>query len=71
MIIAVPPDIPVTTPDDNGTWAIALLLLLHEPPAVALLSMVLPPWHMVVIPVIGVRRFTFTIVVATQPATEV
>ena len=71
MIVAIPPDMPVTTPFDAVTWATAVLLLLHEPPAEASLRIVLPPWHTVVFPVIGIMRFTVTIVVATQPANEV
>ena len=46
--------------------AMPTLPLAHVPPAVALLKTVVPPTHTVVTPVIGLSRFTVTIVVTKQ-----
>ncbi len=53
MIVTVPEATPVTTPVDEPTVAIAVLLLLHVPPDVALLSVVVLPWQTLAVPVMG------------------
>ena len=50
-MVAPPVATPLTTPVAL-TVAMAVLLLLHAPPAVASLSVVVPPTHNVVVPVI-------------------
>ena len=52
VIETEPADIPVTIPDAS-TVAIAVLLLLHTPPAVAFDKFVVDPAHNTVFPVIG------------------
>jgi hypothetical protein len=44
VIMAIPAEMPVTTPPDE-TEAIATLLLAHVPPAVASASVIEPPSH--------------------------
>ena len=66
-MFAVPPAIPVTIPDEPPMVAAAVLLLVHAPPLVASDRVVVLPWQIVVIPVIGVSKFTVTIVVKEQP----
>lgn len=53
MIVAVPVATAVTIPDIDPTDAIAVLLLLHVPPVVALISVVLLPLHTLSVPDIG------------------
>ena len=67
VIIAVPFVTPETAPDEMSTVAIAVLLLLHVPPLVASLNVVVLPAQTVVMPVIGAMGFTVTVVVAAQP----
>jgi hypothetical protein len=67
-IFAVPPDTPVISPVVTFAIATVVLLLLHVPPNIALLSVIVVPWHTVVVPVIGATGFTVTVVVAIQPA---
>ncbi len=70
MILAVPAATPLTIPVPVPTEAIDELELLHTPPVVVELSVVLAPWHIDNVPVIEftvVRLFTVTIVVAMQP----
>jgi len=52
-MVAVPAAAPVTFPE-VFTVAIAVLLLLHVPPVVALLNDVVAPGHTTVVPVIVV-----------------
>jgi hypothetical protein len=72
VIVAVPgagvEDTPITTPVVDPTDAIAALLLLHVPPGVAELSVVVLPWHIVSTPVIfaGIGN-TVKVIVAIQP----
>jgi hypothetical protein len=54
-MVAVPGAIPLTTPVDETTVATKVLLLLHDPPEVALLSVVVLDIQRVVVPVIGVN----------------
>ena len=59
--------IPLELPAD----ATALLLLVHIPAGVLLLSVAALPWHMVATPVVGVGKVIFTKAPALQPAAEV
>ena len=52
-MVGTPADTPVTTPVDEPTVAIAVLLLLQVPPVVASLIIIEEPVHTVVRPVIG------------------
>ena len=69
-MVAVPAVIPVTTPPVL-TVAMPVLLLLHTPPLVASASVVVPPVHTVVDPVIvpadGVPDTVTVVVVLAVP----
>jgi hypothetical protein len=52
-MVAVPADIPVTMPVAMPAAATDTLLLLHAPPEVALVKMVVEPVHTVSIPAIA------------------
>ena len=53
-MVAVPPEpTAVTTPVADPTEAIAVLLLLHEPPGVLLLRVTVEPWQPTVAPAIA------------------
>ena len=67
-MVVVPPETPVTTPVEAVTVATELLLVVHVPPVVALLNVMLLPWHTEAGPVMGVSRVTVSVVVAVQPA---
>jgi hypothetical protein len=58
----LPPDKPVTTPEELIVPTVVLLLL-HVPPGVASLRTVVRPWHTAALPVIGAIGITFTVVV--------
>jgi hypothetical protein len=62
VIVAVPPAVPTpsTTPVAGSTLAIVLSLLLHVPPGVISLNVVVDPTHTPVVPVIGDNGFTVT-----------
>jgi len=60
VIVAVPAATPVITPEEDPIEATAVLLLLHTPPDVLLLSRDEAPIHTVVTPVIGVGVLTVT-----------
>jgi len=62
VIVAVPPDTPLTTPDEEPTVATDVLLLLHVPPPLALLSAVVAPGHTVSVPVIA-AGVDFTVII--------
>ncbi len=64
----VPAEIPVKKPDEALIVAMAELPLVHTPPAVLLLNVVVLPRHTAGLPVMGVGAFTVTVVVAVQPA---
>lgn len=68
MIVAEPADIPVTTPEPL-TVAIAVLLLLHVPPGVALVKVMAEPTHVAEGPPIGgiVAVVTVKLIVVKQP----
>ena len=71
MIVAVPADIPVTSPPEV-TVATAVLVLLHAPPVGVHDSVVVAPVHTVVVPVIApIVPLTVTTLVAEQPAADV
>jgi hypothetical protein len=52
-ITDVPPETLVTKPVEEPTVATAVLLLLHVPPLIELLNVVVPPLHMRAVPVIA------------------
>ena len=59
---------PVTIPDDVPTVAIPVLLLLHVPPLVASLRVVVKPMQTVAVPLTDAGNgLTVTTTVATQP----
>lgn len=63
-----PPDTPPKTPVDASMLPTAGLLLLHTPPGVASLMVVVVPWHIADAPVMGaVGDTTVTVVVDRQP----
>jgi hypothetical protein len=49
-MVTIPDATPVTTPEDEPTIAIEVLLLLHAPPGVALLSAVVKPGQTLAVP---------------------
>ena len=53
MIVVVPRAIPVTTPDELPTVAIEISLLLHVPPGVMSLNVIVPPIQTEPLPAIG------------------
>ena len=64
----VPALMPVTTPVPDTTVAIAVLLLLHVPPPVALANVVVEPSHTLAVPVFAAGPdVTFTVCVREQP----
>jgi hypothetical protein len=70
-MVAVPADIPVTTPVVAPMVAIAGLLLLQVAPTVVVLNVVVLPTHTLVVPVIGPGNgLTVTVAVVMQPDGE-
>ena len=67
-MVAAPVAIPVTTPLPDPTAAIVGLLLIHTPPLMLLVSVVVAPEHILVAPLIGADAFTVITAVAAQPA---
>ena len=68
MIVATPPPTPVTTPLSEPTEALAVLLLLHEPPETASVNVITEPAHTEAAPLMEPgTELTDTIVVAVQP----
>ena len=65
--MAVPKDMPVTTPLANPTVATAGLPLVHVPPADVLLSVVVAPKQTNGVPEIGATVTTETVAVTKQP----
>ena len=59
---------PVKSPDVAPIVAIAVRLLIHEPPVVVLARVELLPWHTDELPVLGVRILTVSDAVDRQPA---
>lgn len=62
------PGVPPVTVPVASTVAIAVLLLLHVPPATALLNIDVLPLHTDAIPVTGAVGFTVTVALAVHPA---
>ena len=68
----LPPEYPVTIPVDEPTSAMDGLLLLHVPPDVASLSVVVRPWHISLMPVIAAGKgYTVSMVVIIHPVGKV
>ncbi len=67
VIRAVPVDTPVTMPLDDPTVAIVVFVVVHVPPGVALLSVVVLPTHIAVVPVIGLLPDVTLNVSTSQP----
>lgn len=66
-MIVVPPETPVTVPEEL-TVATAGLSLLHSPPMLPLDSAILLPWQMVLLPpFIGTGGYTVVNNVSAQP----
>ena len=67
-MVTAPPPTPVTVPVDEPTVAIKVLLLVHDPPVVAMLSVVVVPTQMWLMPVMdGGAGLTVMIFVMRQP----
>ena len=68
VIVAVPAETPVAIPEPDPIVAMLVALLLHVPPLIGLLSVVLPPMHIWVVPVIaGDGGVTVITPVTAQP----
>jgi hypothetical protein len=67
-MVVVPPVSPLTKPVVETILATEGLELLHTPPGVELLSVVVLPWQAEGTPVMGEGIFTVTVVEFTQPA---
>lgn len=71
MIVALPSPPPVTIPDDKPTGAVAGALLVHAP-VPELVSVVVVPRHILVMPVIGAgNAFTVIVSVLAHPVLNV
>ena len=62
----VPAVTPVSKPEDSPIVATPGVLLVHVPPVTPSASVLVPPTHSVVVPVIGGAIFTVTIRVDVQ-----
>lgn len=64
----MPPDIPAIEPEPGTAVATAVLLLVHVPPVMASLRMMVKPWQTFATPIIaeGVGR-TVTVVIVIHP----
>jgi hypothetical protein len=70
VIVVVPEVTPVTIPVDEPIVATPGVLLLHEPPPVLLVNVIVEPGHTVPGPTIGpAADITLTVVVTRQPLT--
>ena len=68
----LPAESALTTPVDEPMMAIEVLLLLHVPPGVASVSVVVKPMQPLLVPLIAPGNgFTVTSVMAVQPADKV
>ncbi len=68
VIVALPADMPVTTPVVEPIVAVPVLLLLHVPPAVTFAKVTVDPVFTVAVPVIAAgEAFTETASVFAQP----
>ena len=70
MICTVPIDTPVTTPVEEPTVANAVLLLLHVPPGVATVNVVVCPTHTLLAPLTDVGGATIVTVRAAMQLVE-
>ena len=71
-MLAVPVEIPATTPVAVPTVAIAELDVLHEPPPVAEERVVLEPTQVLAVPLIAAgSAFTVTVAVRRQPVDKI
>ncbi len=64
----MPAATPVTIPEEPPTVATGKLPLLQLPPGVALLKVIVLPWHTVVAPVIGSTVVTVRVKDVVHPA---
>ena len=72
VIVDVPDDTPVTKPVEEPTVAFAVLPLVHVPPLVASLMLVVKPAHTVAVPVMDEGSgLTVTTTVEIQPVVSV
>ena len=70
VIVAVPPKTPVITPVILSILATLGVLLLHVPPMVVSVSVVVVPWHMIKVPVIGVGSALTVMIFVTKQVEE-
>ena len=71
-MVAVPAETPETTPVPDATAAIAVLLLLHVPPPVASVNVVVDATHRADVPPIAAgSAFTVIVFAAIQPDASV
>ena len=67
-MVAVPEVMPVTTPVEDPMVATPVALLLHVPPEVVLVNVVVKPTHTLVVPAIAAGfGLTVKLVTAIQP----
>jgi hypothetical protein len=72
IIVTVPPDTPVTIPEEDPTVAIVVLLLLHTPPGGRQVKVIVLPAHRLVGPVIGPGfGLTVTVITDIQPVESI
>jgi len=72
VIVAEPVATPVTAPVTEVTEAVVGRLLLHVPPGVASVSIIVWPWHTVGLPmIVAGKGFTVTVIELLQPALRV
>lgn len=72
MILAVPGATPVTIPDADPTVAIAVLPLVHVPPTIASVRLVVVPIQRLVDPLILTGAgLTVMVIVVSQPVGKV
>lgn len=74
MIVTVPAETPVTTPEVGLTVAIAVLLLLHVPPTVESKRVIVPPTHTLEEPIITdmvPEPVTVMVLVVKQPVVSI
>ena len=66
-MLVVPPDKPVTMPDDEPAFATEVLLLVHIPPGTPSLNVVVLPWQTAGAPVMGIIGLTVRLMLTTHP----
>lgn len=71
VTVTTPLPMPDIIPEELPAVAIAGLLLVHTPPVIGLLNVVVLPWHTVVVPFIAAGVVTLTTIEAEHPATDV